>query len=288
MTGPTGAPVPRPDYHIHLERYGISRDALLRLVDAAHAAGVSEIAITEHAYHFVQCRAIYPPDNAWIHDPNRRHQNDWDLDAYVHLLTRARDEGLPVKMGMEWDYCPGRERELERLIRGYDWDITLGAVHWLPGRGGGYWGFDLTDQAVEWRHRDVRDVYQQYFTLLVDAAALQCFDVMAHPDVVKVFGHRAEGDLGPWYDRVAAALATAGVCAEVSTAGWRKPAAELYPAPALLAALRRHDVPVVINSDAHSAEEIGSEMHRAEGMVRAAGYTTRCVFTHRRREDVPL
>ncbi len=284
----TGRKITRPDYHTHLENYGLSRDAVLRLCDAALAAGVTEIGITEHAYHFRQCREIYPKDNAWIHGTASADRHEWDLEAYVALLAGARDEGLPVKMAMEWDYCPGQEAALERLVRAYDWDFTLGSVHWLPGRGGGWWGFDMPQEAAEWQHRSADAVYAEYFRFLSRAAGTGLFDILAHPDVIKVFGHRAHGDLAASYTETAQAVARSGACVEISTAGWRKPVGELYPADAFLAALRRSGVPVVISSDAHVAEHIGYEFDRAEAIVRSAGYATRCVFTRRQRREVPL
>lgn len=278
----------RPDYHVHLENYGLTRDSVLRLADTALTRGVTEIGITEHAYRFAQCREIYPEDNVWIHDPPSGARQAWDLDAYVRLLESARDDGLPLKMAMEWDYCPGREAELERLIRGFNWDLTLGAVHWLPGRNGGWWGFDISEHADEWQQRSVEEIYTEYFRLLADAIQTGLFDIIAHPDVVKVFGHRPDIDPASLYDELAATMAAAGTCAEISTAGWRKRVGELYPAPGLLAALRAEGVPVVISSDAHVAEHIGYEFAKAEAIVRDAGYTTRCVYTRRQRMDVPL
>lgn len=278
----------RPDYHMHLENYGLTRDTLMKLVDAANAGQITEIGITEHAYNFVQCRRIYPPDNPWIHNTPTREHHDWDFDAYVELLERARAEGLPVKMAMEWDYCPGYEANLEYFVRNYDWDFTLGAVHWLPGRSGGWWGFDIPEQAGEWSQRSVAAVYKAYFGILAEAASTGFFDILAHPDVVKVFGYRPEGDRRPLYTRVIDAVAASGTCMEVSTAGWRKPVAELYPAPDLLSDLHAKEIPVVISSDAHLAEHVGYAFDRAERIVRDVGYTHRSTFTRRRRSEVVL
>jgi len=278
----------RSDYHTHLENYGLTRDSLIRLIDSARAAGVAEIGLTEHAYHFVQCRTIYPRDNPWIHNSSQTLHHDWDLETYVQLLEVARDEGLPVKMGMEWDYCRGYEEPLDQLIRDYDWDFTLGSVHWLSRPSGGWWGFDIADQAEEWDRRSVAAVYAEYFRVLSEAASTRFFDILAHLDVVKVFGHRPEGDLSPVYDQITEVVARSGACVEVSTAGWRKRVGELYPAPTLLLRLHRQHVPVVISSDAHFADEIGFGFTRAESIVRETGYATRCMFTRRIRTDMPL
>ena len=69
--------------------------------------------------------------------------------------------------------------------------------------------------------------------------------------LAKVAGIVPPGDLAPWWDRLAKAAAENGVAAEVSSAGWRKPAAEAYPAPGLLARFKAAGVPVTTASDAH-------------------------------------
>lgn len=280
--------VQRPDYHTHLESYDLSRDALLRMVEAALAAGVDEIAVTEHAHNFVQCRDTYPANNAWVHGRNTPHRRNWDLDRYLRLLEAAQAEGLRVRVGMEWDYCPGREAQLERWVRSYPWDIVLGGVHWLPGRDSGWWGFDIPEQRTEWENRAVDAVYEEYFRLLCDAVRTRLFDVIAHPDVVKVFGYRPSRDPQEWYECAAQAMARAAVCAEVNTAGWRKPVGELYPAGPFLETLYRHGVPIVISSDAHFTEHVGFSFTQAEREAYRAGYRTRCILHRRGRTEVPL
>ena len=83
-------------------------------------------------------------------------------------------------------------------------------------------------------------------------------------------------------------IEAAGVCVEVSTAGLRKPVAELYPDPALLAAFRERDVPVTIGSDAHTPDLVGRDFDRARELLRAAGYDTITIFERREARQVGL
>ena len=70
-------------------------------------------------------------------------------------------------------------------------------------------------------------MWDDYTRALEELAATRTVDVLAHPDLCKVTGRRpAVPD--EWYDRMAEAAASAGLAAEVSSAGWRKPAAEPY------------------------------------------------------------
>src|SRR5262249_1444613 len=95
-------------------------------------------------------------------------------------------------------------------------------------------------------------------------------------------------DISDLYDEAAGAFAAAGVCAEINTAGWRKPVSEIYPAPPFLQACRRAGVPVLINSDAHVPEDVGRGFERAALLAREAGYADVATFSARRRRMVPI
>jgi histidinol-phosphatase (PHP family) len=105
--------------------------------------------------------------------------------------------------------------------------------------------------------------------------------VLAHPDLAKVSGARPPGDPGPWWDRLAKAAADNGVAAEVSSAGWRKPAAEAYPAPGLLARFRAAGVPVTTASDAHELALVADGVDRLRLLLEETGYTSLVAFAGR-------
>lgn len=232
---------------------------------------------------------MYPPADAvegWVDRECTEH-----LDSYVRLIEDARREGLPVRLGLEGDYLPGYEAELERIVRGYPWDYVIGSVHWIPParRGEPWWGFDNLARAEEtWRGRDVLDAYRQYFRLITQAAATGLFDFIGHADLIKVGGHRPGADVTDLYEGTARAFARAGVCAEINTAGWRKPVGEMYPDGPLLRALFRAQVPTLINSDAHVPEDVARDFDRAAAAAREAGYAEVATFAARSRTMAPL
>lgn len=278
----------RTDYHMHLERGPWALEWLGRFVEVARARGLSEIGFSEHPHRFRECRALYPPAEAvrgWID----AHCTE-SLDSYLRLVDEARRAGLPVKLGLEWDYLPGYEREVERLLQAYPWDYAIGSVHWLPPEGdeGVWWGFDDPARVEEWERRDVLAAYRRYFGLIRQAAETRLFDVIGHADVIKVFGYRPREDITELYEAAAESFARTGVCVEINTAGWRKPVGEVYPAPALLRACHRAGVPILINSDAHVPEDVGRDFDRAALLAREVGYHEVAVFSERRRRLVPL
>ena len=112
-------------------------------------------------------------------------------------------------------------------------------------------------------------------------------DVLAHPDLCKVTG-RKPAVPDEWYDRMAEAAATAGIAAEVSSAGYRKPVGEPFSPPPLLERFRRAGVPVTTASDAHHLEHVASHSSELRSIVVSAGYTSLRAFSARRPREVPV
>lgn len=268
------------DYHMHLERGGLTREYLLRFVEVARQRGVDEIGITEHAYNFVEAAPLL--GQPWYIE---RYSSGFRMKDYIELLQEARDDGMPVKIGIEMDYVPGREDEIGRFLAAYPFDFVIGSVHWIDD-----WGFDL-DPAT-WQGRDVREAYRRYFELAERAIRSGLFDVFGHPDVIKVFGYRLPAEyrdeLEEYLARLARAAAETGTCLEISSAGRRKPVGEFYPDPRLLAEARRLGVPVTLASDAHEPEHVGWAYPDLVRFARENGYDTVTVFEGRRGRQVPL
>jgi histidinol-phosphatase (PHP family) len=271
------------DYHCHLA----PDDDLLgpawmtaawieRYAAAARATGVAELALTEHCHRFRQAAGIsdHPFWNETAHA---------DLDAYVGALAAARDEGSPIRVGIELDWIAGREEALRALVAGRDLDIVLGSVHWLAEGMVDHPGYSV------WESYTVDEVWRRYFDELRAAAGSGLYDVMAHPDLPKVFGERPPGGVPQReYDDTADAFAAAGVACEISTAGLRKAARELYPAPAFLAACARRGVPITLAADGHRPEDVACDLPRAVALAVAAGYRTVTAFRAREPRQEPL
>jgi len=286
------------DYHLHLWPHGTAAsqptlDELAEYCDTAGRAGVDEIALTEHLFRFRQADAILA--GFWDDDPNPELRASlaayWkdhahaDLDAYVAAVVEAKAAGLPVVLGLEVDHYAGRMDKVASVLDGYPFDVLLGSVHWV-----GAWGFDqLGDPVVdaEWDARSIESVWDAYTDALEELAASGVCDVLAHPDLVKISGRRPSVP-DEWYDRMAEAAASSGMAAELSSAGWRKPVAEAYPAPALLSRFRKAGVPATTASDSHGLGDVASRSSDLRALLADAGYETLTAFRGRRPEQVPV
>jgi len=270
------------DYHLHLWPHSeratpLNLDQIAAYCEKAQAAGVEELALTEHLFRFRQADALV--GGFWADDrvpgPLAASMAGYwdfhataDLDAYVRCAQEAKDAGLPVVIGLEVDYYPGRMDEVADLLAGYPFDVLLGSVHWL-----GAWRFDDLDDPVsmgEWPARRVDACWEAYTVALEELAASGACDVLAHPDLIKVAGHRPDSPV-EWWDRMAEAAARAGMAAEVSSAGWRKPAHEQYPALGLLSRFAAAGVPLTTASDAHRLAHVAEHAESLRALLGTVG-----------------
>ena len=271
------------DYHMHLRRPGDgveeidhTVEAVERFVEVAKARGVDEIGFTEHVYYFRQTRELWT-------QPYYTDRCTYDLDTYCDAVLEAKRRGLPVKLALEVDYVPGRERETHDILAPYPWDFLLGSVHEIEGHA-------IDQEPGLWQYFPIAEVWRRYFIALRGAVRSGLFDVLSHPDLVKIYGRRPSAeDVLLHHEETADAIeAAGGLAIEISTAGLRKPVGELYPDPAFLEACRTRGIPVTTASDAHLPDDVGRDLDQAVALARDAGYSTVTVFDGRRPRQEPL
>jgi histidinol-phosphatase (PHP family) len=275
------------DYHVHLrpdedgstaERYFTDANAE-RYREAAEERGIEELGVAEHIHRFVQSLEI------WEH-PWYRHWAQDDIDEYCDFVR-----GAGLKLGIEADFLPGREDRVQNLLDERDWDYVVGSLHFLHDDAVDLHGEPDWQAWDIWRGADPEKVWRRYFETLGEAARTGMFDILAHPDLVKVWGAGVpvpDGDLRRFYERAMDGIDDSDVAVEVSTAGLRKPAGEIYPARAFLEMCLEAGRPVALSSDAHRPEQLGYEYERALELLDGLGVSDVAVFEGRQRRLEPL
>lgn len=271
------------DYHVHLRpderentagRFFTAANAE-RYRETAAERGIAELGVAEHVYRFSAALEI------WDHPFWRRYATD-DLDAYCAFVREETD----LRLGIEMDFVPGREDRIASLLDRRDWDYVVGSVHFLRDR-----SLDTEDYSVWGAGESAERVWRRYFETVAESARSGLYDIIAHPDLVKVWGRdapRPDGDLRRYYEPAVEAFADAGVAVELSTAGWRKPVGEQYPAVPYLEMLVDAGCPLALSSDAHVPEQLGFEYERALALLDEAGVREIAVFERRRRRLEPV
>ena len=272
------------DYHVHLRpdddadwpaSRAFTAENAERYRAVAAERGVEELGIAEHIYRFQQTLTV------WQHPFWRERATD-DLDAYCEFVGNGTD----LRLGIEADFVPGREDKMANLLDRYEWDYVVGSIHFLRDE-----AIDVRGEFDIWRSKDPDKVWRRYFETLGEAARSGMFDILAHPDLVKVWGAEGPqpaGDLRRYYELAMDGIADSDVAIEVSTAGLRKPIGEIYPTLAFLEMCLEAGRPVALSSDAHTTEQLAFRYDDALEFLDSAGVTDLAVFENRKRRMEPI
>jgi histidinol-phosphatase (PHP family) len=266
------------DYHVHLRQdepehtaeEAFTAENAERYLEVASERGVQALGVSEHVYRFRQALDV------WQHPFWRESARD-DLDEYCEFV-RGETE---LALGIEADFVPGAEDRMAELLAAREWDYVVGSIHFLRDA-----ALDMRGDWDIWRSGDPHKVWRRYFETLGEAARSGMFDILAHPDLVKVWGSAApvpDRDPRFYYEIAMEGIAESDVAIEVSTAGLRKPVGEIYPARAFLEMCLEAGRPVALSSDAHRPEQLGFQYERALEWLADVGVGELAVFEGRRR-----
>lgn len=264
-----------PDYHVHTNTTDDAVNTIDEMAAAAAAKGLSEIMITDH---FV------------IDEPGFRVSLK---ELENHALRAAEIEkatGLKVLVGIEMDFFEGMERDLEKVIQSFDFDMVTGAAHFVE-------GLALADEphAVRFfRKYSPVECYRKSFEALTKAAASGMFDVLAHIDIVKKYSINTWGEV-PYheyedsFEKLIAAMKKTGTGFEVNCRGFDHQTGTQYPSALLMKKLLSAGIDTVtIGSDSHSTNLVGADLDKGAQALRAAGCDHLTLFRQRKAINVPL
>lgn len=249
------------DYHTHPQGHRVvpyTIGLLQPWVDRARSLGLNDIAFTDH---------------------DRFHEGV-DFDIIDEL--RSANPDVQIRAGIELDNDPetsaaGRkwvERNWDKL------DFVLGSVHYLHRDDQ---MFDTVPEGVaQFDGRDVDDMYREYFRRVRVAAATGLVDCLAHIDLVKIHGHRPGALVTDLIDETLDLIASKNLAIEFSTAGWRKPVNELYPADDIAVRAKEKGINFTTASDAHSHAQLGDRYGQLAAKLDSLGVREICVFEKHR------
>lgn len=252
------------DYHIHAlshGEYSYSIDWLRQFMAQAKNSQIIQIGFCEHEYCLASMNF-----------------------STVREAQAGEFQSLRVRLGVEIDYKPEREKEISRLIESRSFDYVIGSVHHI-----GDWLFDHPDYKDGFEGKDIDEVYNEYYGLVAKAISSGLFDIVGHLDLVKIWGHRPQRNSEEAYiEPLLKIMKRYGVVVEVNSAGLRKPVEEIYPSFRLLKRLYEAGIPVTFGSDAHRPEEVGLGLKEAFACARQAGYRIMVGFNRRRKILNPM
>jgi histidinol-phosphatase (PHP family) len=258
----------KTDYHVH-SLFSDGKSAPEDYIAPAVAAGLKEIGFSEHFTLFME-------------------PLDWSMNAKVvrpyltHIKKlRKNTRNIKVKTGLEIDFFPGREEEINAFLDGINIDYAIGSVHYL--------GETTVDRCPEfYEGKNINRLYEQYFDRVASAAASGLFDIIAHCDLIRIYGYLPSLDQEPLYRKMAKSFKIHDVAFEVNTNGRNRPIGDFYPDRKFLRIFWEENVPVCVNSDAHMPSGVGQYFDEAYELLRNAGFSEMAVFDKRERFMIPF
>ena len=250
------------DYHLHVVAHAdrpMTVDNILAYCEVARERGIRQMGITEHD----------------------RYLDDIDLDAFKEARDKSQDVGL--RLGIEIDFMPGKEERMDHDASALPYDYVIGSVHRVDGE-----EVDRQSDMRIYEQYETYDLYDAYYANVREAALSGRFDVLGHPDLIKIFRQFPERDITPMLEETADAVAESGIVVDVNAAGLRKPIGEVYPSRQLLALFHERGVPIVLSSDAHAPEEVAAGYEKSVKLVQDVGYREVVTFKDRERGTLAL
>jgi histidinol-phosphatase (PHP family) len=260
------------DYHTHS---GYSYDngpvSLDELVRAAIAAGITELAITDHY------DPLFPSGAAEL-----------DFPRYTEDLARVKEiyaDSINIAVGVELGMQPGRALELcNAAAEAWPFDFIIGSVHAVDGYG-------LHTLAYA-RSRSLLAAKIDYYTSLLECiTAFSNFNVLGHLNVIDRYTPEIaqNDDVDALIDEIFKLLISRGQGIEINTSALR--AGKDNPLPPKnrvkrFAALGGKIITTA--SDAHDPRHIGSHMKNAEEIILSSGLDTVATFKERKLIPLPI
>jgi histidinol-phosphatase (PHP family) len=248
------------DYHTHPQGHRVRRytQALLQpWADSARRLGLKDIAFTDHD----------------------RYRAGIDFGEIDRL--RERNSDLRIRAGVELDNDPIHSAAGRKWIEKH-WDKLdfLDRADQM---------FDsVPDGAAQFDGRNIDAIYTDYFRRIRELVATGLVDCLAHLDLIKIHGHRPTAEIGNLVNETLEFIRTRDLPIELSTAGWRKPVNELYPADAIIELAMEKGIPFTTASDAHSHVQLGENFAKLAHKIADVGIRQVCTFEKHKRAELPL
>ena len=259
------------DLHVHTSFSTDSGESLENAVNAAIAAGLKTLCITEHM------DMDYPTGEFQL-----------DTAAYREALFSAKDrysDRIELLFGVELGLMDYLAPRLYEFTKAFDFDFIIGSSHLVDGIDPYYPGyFDKLG--------DKEGIRRYFQSILDNIAAFDGFDVYGHLDYVVRYSDAKTylpSEYSDMMDEILKKLISMGKGIELNTAGLKYGLGWAHPHPEVLKRYRELGGEIItVGSDGHKGEHIAYDFDKADEILKSAGFTYRTVFRKRKAEFVRI
>ena len=266
--------LPSADFHMHTV-FCDGNNTPEQMAEAAYRKGFSTIGFSAHSAWPVTTGCEMHPD---------RFQ---EYKTEICRLKKLYEGRMNIFLGLEIDYIPPVSCSELPFYKTFELDYSIGSVHYIHNPDKPELGIFAVDYTVEHIAAGIRNIFggdkkkavQTYFASEREMIDRGGFDIIGHIDLIRkrnsALSLFSEDD--DWYKKellaTAEAAAKSGKFIEINTGAMARKAIDSpYPSQYFLELLHERNVPLVINSDAHSTEHIGYAFDIATELAIKSGY----------------
>lgn len=229
-----------------------------------------------------------------------KNDNVQNYISTVKSLKEKYKDQIDIYCSMEMDFIPGIVKDFKKTQEELGLDYMIGSVHLVGNDVDRLWFIDgskvetYDEGLFNYYGGDIKKGVKTFFYQYNEMIETEKFDIVGHFDKIKMHNRdRYFTENDKWYrDLVLETLnliKEKSLIVEVNTRGiYKKRSTDFYPATWLLPIMHEMNVPVVISSDSHKAEELTLCFKEAEDALKAAGYKETMCFRNGGYEAISL
>lgn len=219
-------------------------------------------------------------------------KND-EIDNYITTIRSLREKyknQIDVYCSMEMDFIPGIVKDFKQTKETLGLDYMIGSVHLVGNDINRLWFIDgskmetYDEGLYNYFDGDIKKGVRAFFHQYNEMIKTEEFDIVGHFDKIKMHNRgRYFSEEDKWYRdylmETLTLIKEKSLIVEINTRGiYKKRSDDFYPSTWTFPLMKEMNIPVVISSDSHKAEELSLCFDEAEKALKAAGYKETMTF----------
>ena len=218
----------------------------------------------------------------------------------INLLNEKYKGQIDIYCSMEMDFIPGIVKNFKDTKTKLGLDYLIGSVHLVGNDIDKLWFIDgskyetYDDGLFNYFDGDIKKGVKAFFHQYNEMIETEEFDIVGHFDKIKMhnrnrYFHEEEKWYRDYLMETLNLIKEKSLIVEINTRGiYKKRSEDFYPSTWILPVMHKMNIPVVISSDSHKAEELTLCFKEAEDALKAAGYKETMCFRNGHFEQIAL
>ncbi len=249
-----------PNYNLHQHSiFSDGKEEPNKYVEKAIELNFSAIGFTEHS--------PLPFETPF----SLKEENIQNYIDEIDSLKEKFSDKLEIYRALEMDFVPIFSEDFNHWKSKCKTDYLIGSVHLVSSSKENPLWFtdgpdpDIYDQGLmEFFGGDIKKAVKTFYNQTNQMIETQDFDIIGHFDKIKMHNaNRFFTDEDVWYrkliDETVELIKEKGLIVEINTRGlYKKRSDKLFPDDYALKSVKEKNIPIIISSDAHKADEINN------------------------------